>query len=56
MEVVVWFADVRGEDCAPCMRIGGEGELFEESQRVEREGKGGSTFSEREPEGVLVGG
>ena len=42
MEVVVWFADVRGEVCAPCIRIGGEGELFEgKVQRVRKGGEGG---------------
>jgi hypothetical protein len=29
VQVIVWFADTRGEVYAPCMRIGGERELFE---------------------------
>lgn len=48
MEVVVWFADVRGEVYAPCLRVGGEGELFEESQkgRGVRRGRGKYLFGE----------
>ena len=57
MEVVVWFTDVRREVCAPCIRIGGEAELFK--GKVYRQLKGrrrrGSTFSERKLEGVLGG-
>lgn len=43
VEVVVWFADVWVEVRAPCLRIGGEGELFEfeEGQLGRKEGTEG---------------